>query len=123
MHSEALFSAYKRRNRDDVDEEDHIDFDSIVYKSTSSVSDDSCSVDLDEMSVDPHLLEFQSYVSQRPGAVSTQWLIPYNAQIIRYHWSGTPLVLETFNFSAKCAKCGADCVFEFQILPELIKQM
>lgn len=112
-HSEALFTAYKQRNRDDIDEEDRIDIDNIIYnRGDTSPSDDESIADSDDISVDPCLLEFQDYVSQRPGAV------------IRYHWAGRPLVLEEgTNVSASCGNCGEILVFEFQALPEFMKHI
>jgi len=46
-------------------------------------------------------------------------------QIIRYDWSGSPLIITKLESSAlsnvnKCRHCQAPCVFEFQLMPALV---
>ncbi|ORM40837.1 Ubiquinone biosynthesis O-methyltransferase [Babesia sp. Xinjiang] len=110
--TERLFAAYKQRSREDVDEEDHLDIDTIEYHCDPDASSDSSADESDVARVDPMLLEFQQYVSMRPKSV------------LRYDWSGRPLVLESgFHFGSHCFGCGGECVFEFQLLPAFMKHM
>ncbi|CAF1034721.1 unnamed protein product [Rotaria sordida] len=46
-------------------------------------------------------------------------------QIIRYDWSGNPLILtkldaNTLSTIQKCRYCQSSCVFEFQVMPALV---
>ncbi|CAF4097228.1 unnamed protein product, partial [Rotaria sordida] len=46
-------------------------------------------------------------------------------QIIRYDWSGNPLILtkldgNTLSTIQKCRYCQSSCVFEFQLMPALV---
>ncbi|CAF3707018.1 unnamed protein product [Rotaria socialis] len=46
-------------------------------------------------------------------------------QIIRYDWSGNPLILtklnaNTLSTTQKCRHCQSSCVFEFQLMPALV---
>ncbi|GIX63784.1 3-demethylubiquinone-9 3-methyltransferase-like protein [Babesia caballi] len=66
---ERLFTAYKQRNRDELDEEDHVDFEAIEYKRAAESDEDSESDESDGARMDPLLLEFQHYVALRPNAV------------------------------------------------------
>ncbi|KAK1443843.1 hypothetical protein BgAZ_207190 [Babesia gibsoni] len=118
MHKEkeqanAMFNAYKCRSKEEIDEEDHVDLEYVVRAAGNASSDEDESIaESDEVTMDENLLRFQLYVSARPTA------------IIRYHWAGEPVTLEgPPNINKNCVNCGGSLVFEFQLLPDLMRHM
>ncbi|EAN32479.2 C-terminal putative domain protein [Theileria parva strain Muguga] len=117
LHSIVLLEKFRNKSKDEIDEEDLVDFESLANANQPPDSDDDSSIDDDsddDSEVDA-INHFQNYLASRPKTV------------VRVNRGGNPISFLTdlnLDLSSKvCKLCNSQLHFEVQILPHSIHYM
>uniref|UniRef100_A0A3B0MPT9 Programmed cell death protein 2, C-terminal putative domain containing protein, putative n=1 Tax=Theileria annulata TaxID=5874 RepID=A0A3B0MPT9_THEAN len=111
LHSIVLLEKFKNKTRDEIDDEDLVDFETFTAVNQNTNSDNESSSDYsdDDYEVDA-INHFQNYLSSRPKTV------------LRVNKGGKPISFLAdlnINLSSKvCKLCNSRLDFEVQILPD-----